>query len=382
MNETLSRTTALAAVIAKTADETERARQVPAALIDQLAAAGCLRMMVPVRHGGDGLPLPDALRVLEELARADGSTGWLVGQITLAQLVFACFPERAQQEVYAGGPDVLGAGAVAPKGRASATGDGWKVTGQWPYVTGCPQASWVYLNCVVLDGRTPRVLPDGTPQTRIVLVPAADLTIQDTWHVLGLRGTASHDVRAGALDCPGWRSFSLRGDEPGDRRAIFSIAQAGLLIAAVGLGIAQGALDEIAQLAADGRRRAFSRTPLGASQVFQDRLGDAYVTLRAARALLHQEAATAWAIVSAGRAAEPLDRACLRAAAARVTGFATAAVDTAHALAGGASAYESSPLQRRLRDIHTATQHFVNGRDFYATVGALLAGEQVDPNTF
>ena len=75
----------------------------------------------------------------------------------------------------------------------------------------------------------------------------------------------------------------------------------------------------------------------------------------------------------------PLARARLRATAAKVSALTTSVVDTAHSLAGGTAAYEKSPLARRLRDMHTSTQHFVNGRDYYAAVGALLAAADVDP---
>jgi alkylation response protein AidB-like acyl-CoA dehydrogenase len=372
----------LAPMLSSRADEIERNRQVPNEVIARLTEAGFLRMLAPHRHGGDELPLETVLQVIEGLARADGSTGWLMGQVGLAQLLFACFPEAAQEEIYAEGPDVYGAGAVAPKGRAAHSADGWRVNGQWPFATGIPHARWVYLNCLVVDGRTPQVAPGGVPLTRMVLVPATDLSVEDTWHVMGLRGTASHDVRAAAVLCPGHRGFTLSGDGPDVQRAIFSIALAGLLIAAVGLGVAQGALDEVAELAATGRRRAFGRAAMSDSPVFQDRLGEAHMRLRAARALLAQEARDAWAVVISGGTAAPLDRACLRATAAQVTALAADAVHAAHALAGGTAVYERSPLQRRLRDIHTATQHFVNGRDFYATVGALLAGAEVPPSSF
>lgn len=382
MNATESRIAELLPSISKRADEVESGRRLPDDLLDILAGAGCFRLLVPTRHGGDGGSLTDALRVIEELARADGSTAWLVGQVGLADLVFSCFPMAAQEEIYADGPDVVGAGAVAPKGRTTREGDEWRVNGQWPFVTGCDSARWIYLNCVVLDGRTPQMLPNGAPLTRITLFPAAEVEILDTWHVLGLRGTASHDVRVTQRACPDRRGFSLVGDGPDVHRAIFSIAQAGLLIAAVDLGIARGAVDEVAQLAASGKRRSFSSRSLGQSAVFQDRLGEAYMMLRAARALLHRESDAAWSTARAGEVASPLDRACLRATAAQVTALACRAVDTAHALAGGVAVYETSPLQRRLRDLHTATQHFVNGREFYSTVGAILAGEPVDTTMF
>ncbi|MET8087594.1 acyl-CoA dehydrogenase family protein [Micromonospora sp. NPDC005237] len=383
MTSTLPRVDGLLPALAERAAEIDRAGRVPEDVLAELSAAGCLRMLVPAAYGGTDLPLGEALRVIEQLSTADASTGWLIGQVGLAHLLFACFPEAARDEIYAHGPDVLGAGAVAPKGRAAPDGaGGWRVNGQWPFVTGSPQASWIYLNCIVLDGRTPRTLPNGAPLTRMVLFPASELEQVDTWQVLGLRGTASQDVRAASRICPEHRGFSLVGDGDDVRRTVFRIAQAGLLIAAVDLGIAQGAVHDAAAHAAAGRRRTFSTRSLADSPVFHDRLGEAHVALRAARALLHREAATAWETARRGEVLSALDRACLRATATQVTATALQAVQTAYALAGASTVFDSSPLQRRLRDINTATQHFVNSRDSYATVGGLLAGADVDTTMF
>ncbi|MEV4824418.1 acyl-CoA dehydrogenase family protein [Micromonospora sp. NPDC049274] len=383
MTSTLPRVDGLLPALAERAAEIDRAGRVPEDVLAELSAAGCLRMLVPAAYGGADLPLRDALRVIEQLSTVDASTGWLIGQVGLAHLLFACFPDAARDEIYAHGPDVLGAGAVAPKGRAAPDGaGGWRVSGQWPFVTGSPQASWIYLNCIVLDGRTPRTLPNGAPLTRMVLFPAGELEPVDTWQVLGLRGTASQDVRAAGRTCPEHRGFSLVGDGDDVRRTVFRIAQAGLLIAAVDLGIAQGAVHDAAAHAAAGRRRTFSTRSLADSPVFHDRLGEAHVALRAARALLHREAAGAWETARRGEVLSALDRACLRATATQVTATALQAVQTAYALAGASTVFDSSPLQRRLRDINTATQHFVNSRDSYATVGALLSDADVDTTMF
>jgi alkylation response protein AidB-like acyl-CoA dehydrogenase len=112
--------------------------------------------------------------------------------------------------------------------------------------------------------------------------------------------------------------------------------------------------------------------------VFQDRLGEADALLRAARALLHIEGDAAWARVRGGVEFSTLDRARLRATGAQVASMVTHVVDVAYAAGGGSAVYLSSPLQRRLRDIHTLTQHAAIGRDFFGIVGAILAGEPVD----
>ncbi|GAA3734209.1 flavin-dependent monooxygenase [Salinactinospora qingdaonensis] len=360
--------------------EIDEARRIPDDLFDSLVAAGYCRMLVPRRHGGPELGLPAALRVIEALARADGSVGWTVGQVQLAHLIFACLPETAQRTIYAHGPDTTGAGAVAPKGRATPQEDGhWRVTGQWPFITGCEASSWVYLNTMVFDGRSLRTTPEGQPETRMVVVPTKQMEILDTWSVMGLRGTGSHDGRLSGHSCAEDHTFTLRPGEPGSDRAIHRIAQSGLIIAASAIGIAQGALDEIVTLATGGKRPAFGSRRLAESPLFHDRLGEAAATVRAARALLHTESEAAWTVD--GAEAAPLDHAALRASAARAVALAVTATDTAHNLGGGSAVYDHSPLQRRLRDIHTASQHFVAGRDMYAALGAVLAEVETKPGT-
>ncbi|WP_027659510.1 acyl-CoA dehydrogenase family protein [Salinispora fenicalii] len=371
VSPTLVRVRELATQVTKRAEEIEQQRGLPDDLVDDLRDAGCFRMFAPASHGGDQLELPDVLAVLEELARADAATAWTVGQVALSHLIVRCGPSEAVEDVFADGPDTLVAGAVAPKGRARQTDTGWRVTGQWPFVTGCPRASWFYLSCVVVTGRSVSVGEDGVPATRILYVPARDIRVMDTWRVLGLRGTASHDVAVEKARVPAHRAVVAESEQGGE--AVHRIAESSLIIGSVAVGLADGALADLVQVAAGGKRPALSARRLASAPVFQDRLGEAQTVLRAARALLYAEAAEAQA--SAGTSTA-LHRARLRATAAQVTSLAGQVVDTAHKLAGGTAIYEASPLQRRLRDLHTATQHFVAGRDSYATLGALAVGAE------
>ena len=368
MNPTLSRVRELASRVTKHAEEIEQRRGLPDDLVDDLRAAGCFRMFAPASHGGDQLDLSDVLAVLEELARADAATSWTVGQVALSHLIVRCGPAAALDEVFADGADTLVAGAVAPKGRARTGDDGWRVTGRWPFVTGCPRAAWFYLNCVLVSGRSVPVGPDGAPATRILFVPARDVRVLDTWQVLGLRGTASHDVTVDDARVPEHLAVS-----PQDGDAAHRIAQSSLIIGAVAVGLAGGALTDLVRLAADGKRPALSARRLADSPVFLDRLGEAQTMHRAARALLYAEAAEATAAPDAG---SPGGRARLRAAAAQVTGLCAQVVDATYTLAGGTGVYDTSSLQRRMRDMRTATQHFVAGRDSYATLGALVVDEE------
>jgi alkylation response protein AidB-like acyl-CoA dehydrogenase len=358
--------------IARQAEDIEKHRRVPGALLDDLRRIGCLRLLVPAEYEGAGLPLPEALRVVEALARADGSTAWVVGQVGLADLVVDCFPRSTISEFYAGGPDVIGAGAVAPKGRLMAVGDEYRVSGRWPFVTGCQQASWIYVNGVVVADRKVQMTKDGTPRTRLALVPRDQARIHDTWNVMGLCGTASHDIEVCDLICAAVYTTGLDATGAEAERITARIAQGALIIAAVVVGIARGALDDICTLARGGKRPAFSLSKLADSPLFRDRLGEAYMQVAAAASLLYDMAAQSERGLDCQEPMSALERAQLRATPARVAELAGRAVETAYNLGGGSVVYQTSPLQRRLRDMKTACQHFVCERQFYSALGSEL----------
>jgi alkylation response protein AidB-like acyl-CoA dehydrogenase len=378
MSTTLARARDLLPLVAKRAGEAERSGSLCPEVLDALTDAGCLRMAAPARYGGDDLAMPEILRVVETLAEADASVGWALGQAVIAQLIFAHFPAGTVAEIYAAGPDVLGAGAVAPKGRARRRADGWVVSGRWPFVTGCRHASWIYLQCLVVDDDGVRTTDEGLPELRLVVVPAAEVRVIETWRGLGLAATGSHDVQLSRVSCPPERScsFAATPQVPSTVSRIPARDQGGLVVAATACGIASAALDAVVALAVGGKRPAFSPNRLANSPLFQDRLGEARLTLDAARALLY-ERVTAADELAVGAAMTARERARLRATAPKVTDLATAVTTTAYALGGGSAVFDGSPLQRLLRDAHTATQHFSAGRDHYGAFGAALVGEEI-----
>jgi alkylation response protein AidB-like acyl-CoA dehydrogenase len=118
---------------------------------------------------------------------------------------------------------------------------------------------------------------------------------------------------------------------------------------------------------------------LGASVRVRERLGDAIMTLEAAKALLRREAVRASTLAAQAPLA-PLERARLRAAAVKAIEMSTLVTETVFTLGGSASVLIRAPLERRLRDVRTASQHPATGRDVYAPLGALLAGVQPAPS--
>jgi alkylation response protein AidB-like acyl-CoA dehydrogenase len=390
----------LAVLASKLRGDAERDRTLPAELVGELTAAGCFRMVTPHSHGGDELPLPDLIRVVATLSRADGAVGWAVGQAALAQVVFAYLPPPTFDTLYAGGPDVVGAGATAPKGRAMRAAEGgWRISGQWPFVTGCGHARWFFGQCVVVDDHpaveTAGEATPGPPPMRLAVLPMDRVTVVDSWHVLGLRGTGSNDVKVRRRVCPDEWTCSVVGARPALDRPVFRtplLEYGALLVAAAAVGIAWGAVDDVLALAGAGKRPAFSPTALADQPLFQDRAGEAYLAARSAEALLTAQATAAWA-----RASQPsppsrssqaspssqsspdvpvslVERAALRATAAEVATLARRAVDTAYQLGGGSSIYDSCGLQQRMRDLYTATQHAIASRQPYLVLGSALVG--------
>jgi alkylation response protein AidB-like acyl-CoA dehydrogenase len=291
-----------------------------------------------------------------------------------APVVFGLLPRATFDAVYAAGPDVIVAGAFNPTGVATPVDGGYRVRGRWAFASGCEHAHRFIAHCFVDDGRTPPL--------RMALLRPEEVAIEDTWHVSGLRGTGSHDFVVDDVVVPDEHTFSLVEPQhcvDGPLWRIPELTASTLMIAAVAVGIARGALGDIAALAA-GKVPAFTGSPLAANPLFQHGFGEAEARLRAAAAALTTEAGGAWAKATAATPV-PLaleDRARARATATWVTWTAAGVADWAYGAGGGTALHDTSPLQRRLRDVHAVTQHFALKPDTFTLAGAVLNGQDVD----
>jgi alkylation response protein AidB-like acyl-CoA dehydrogenase len=362
----------LAPTIAGRASEIEEARRLPADLLDELKRVGAFRLTGPASHGGLEADLPAALRIFEALAKADASVAWTVMLGGSGWRDLAGLPRATFDALFTEGPDVIVAGAINPTGSIEPVDDGYRVTGRWAFASGCEHAGWLFADCV--EG-----IVDGVPKLRMALLTPDEVVIEDTWHVSGLRGTGSHHFRVDGVVIPPERTFLLMEDAPCLDVPIVRIPPPTLYcgcLASVALGIAQGALDDIVTLATN-KVPLLAGAPLATSPSFQFDLATADAALRAARALVYETAASVWA--GGVESTEPTmaEEARIRAGAVWATDRAVSVVDTAYRAGGGSSLYASCPLQRRLRDIHALTQHFLVRRDTMTTAGAILAGNEV-----
>jgi indole-3-acetate monooxygenase len=183
-----------APVISARAGEIERKRHIPSDLVDTLKSIGVFRLCTPYSHGGLELDVPAVLEVITDLARIDGSVGWSAMIASGAALFASRLPRETYDRIYAAGSDVAIAGSAQPAGKAEAVPGGWRVSGRWPFASGCKHADWMVGFCVTTENGSPAAGTDGTPQVRGVILPAKYWQIEDTWHVAGLEGTGSHHI--------------------------------------------------------------------------------------------------------------------------------------------------------------------------------------------
>jgi alkylation response protein AidB-like acyl-CoA dehydrogenase len=352
------------ALVANRAATSDESGHLDPEVVAALAAAGINRLVLPVELGGYAASPRRSVEIVERLAAVDGSTAW-ASAIGFGTSLFAGYlPPDGAAEVFAD-PDQSNAAMFAPLAEVTHAGDGTRrLTGRWPFTSNCEQAAWIGL-----AARFP-----GEPAPRLVFAPASDVTIHQTWDVVGLRATASNDTSVTDLEVHRRRTCSF-ADRPWPEGPLWRVPLFVALLpslAAVSLGVARGALDEVNRQAIS--RRAQMRGSLLDDHLGMGDLGAVDALLHGARAGLLEVLDECWDLASAR---EPIDRALQARALLAVQHCSDVAVEvcaTAHRLGGGAAAYRTSPLLRALRDVETARQHAMFSHGLRSHVARTLAG--------
>ena len=371
----------LAPQLAARSAEIEQARRIPADIIDRLKRIGLFRTLLPRSHGGLELSVPEVLPMIETLAAADSSVGWVAMIGTGSQMFYMRAPRATFDEIFADGADVLVVGVGTPAGRAEPVHGGYRVSGRWPFASGCQNAQWIAGHFVVHKDGEP-VMSNGRPLMRAVALPTERWRIEETWLASGLTGTGSHHVVLDDIMVSEAESFDLlHGPScvPGPFGSPIT-PFLGSFHAAVATGIAAGAMADLAALAGSGRRQLFAAADLRDSPVFQHEFGRLGAGLRAAHALMQVEAEDHWRHATAGTLDDKADFAQSLQGSAWIHATCSDVVSGCYTLGGSAVVFNASPLQRRLRDIHAARQHVFAQERFYARAGAHALGfPPVDP---
>jgi 3-hydroxy-9,10-secoandrosta-1,3,5(10)-triene-9,17-dione monooxygenase len=356
----LERARALAPVLRDRAEETERLGRLPDATIRDLRDAGLLRALQPRRFGGDELPLSAFYQAQIEIAKACGSSGWVLGVLGIHNWMLAMYPEQAQRDVWEADADVLAATSFMPAGQVEPVDGGFRLSGLWGFASGCDACRWAMLGAIV--GKT----GDGLPDFRVFLVPDSDYSIVDDWQVAGLRGTGSKSIRVTDAFVPEHRILELidtaRGTEPGRKlhdallyrlpfASVFAYA-----IAVAAVGIAEGALEAFRERASK-RLLAYSRERQAELAPTQVRLGEAAGEIDCARMLLQRDVSEMERLVAADQAPTFEQRGRYRFDASYLVLLCKRAVERLMAASGGGALYDSNPLQRATRDLMAMSAH-------------------------
>jgi alkylation response protein AidB-like acyl-CoA dehydrogenase len=373
--EWVQRARALAPIVAQWRDAGDQERHLPHPVFEALRDAGLYALAVSRTLGGAEAEDETIVHVIEELSRHDGSVGWNVMIASHGAVIASYLPAQGLREVYRGGPSTVFAGSLAPQGAAIPVPGGFRLTGRWPFASGCHQADWMGGSSAVMEHGTPRLRPDGKPDIRMFFLPVGECEIVDTWHTAGLRGTGSHDWQAADRFVPEERSFPLLVDgslEPG-AFSFSNIVYAFPSVAAVALGIARDAIDSFKALALT-KTPALATSTLATQHTTHERVGRAEALLRAGRAFLYD---TVRALPHSPNWSEEVSdevRARVRLASAHAAQSAAEAVDLMCNTAGTTAIYASSRLERCFRDVHVATQHMAVAPSNIEMVGQYFLG--------
>jgi indole-3-acetate monooxygenase len=379
----VARARALQPLIANEADEIERTRRLTPKVTAALIENELYRALLPRTYGGHEVPLEIFMQMQEEIAKADASTAWCLGQCAVCAMTAAYLEPDAANEIFNTPPGILAWGAINHE--VKVVPGGYLANARWEFASGSRQASWLgaHVRIIEADG-TPRKKKDGSPEIRTILFPVTSATMYDVWDVIGLKGTGTDAYSVENLFIP--EKFAALRDDPdaviekGPLYKLTTNAVFSLGFAATSLGVARATLDAAIDLAR-------SKIPQGLSAMrennaVQGQIGRTEATLRAARAYLYSTAAEVWRDLERGEAVTEAHRIAIRIAATWTIHQSAAVVDTAYHMSGATAVFASNPFERRFRDMHAIAQQIQARDTHYEDAGkAILKSNLHKPPT-
>lgn len=357
----------------------EREATLSAATVAALRGAGILGMKLPIALGGSEADPVTQFEVIEAVAAINASAGWcsMVGATSLG-MPGAFLPDEGVARMFAGGRIPRGAIVVMPAGVADPVSGGYRLSGRWSFASGVRHAEWV--------AAASRVVSDEaqSPELRMMVLPAAEVTIHDNWQVAGLKGTGSCDITITERFVPACMTWNMLTAPPRRGGPLYRLGLPAFVAnehAAFALGVARRALDELVAMAV-ARKRGYApgAASLATRATVQRAIGLGEMRLRAARALAIELNEEAWQTVVAGRVPDGRLQSALRAIGTYCTEIATEVVTQSFRYAGGSAIYSGHVLQRCLRDVQVAAQHLIISETSYENLAQFMLGfDDADP---
>jgi hypothetical protein len=329
----------------------DESQEFPAEVVRKLSDLGFMGMTWPAEYGGAGLSDLESIIVIEELAKVDPSVALTVASHnSLCTGHIMMHGNDAQKRKYV--PDLasgrkLGAWALTESGSGSDSGgmktsaarqgNDWVLNGSKTFIT---QGS-VGSTYVIMALSDPSLGKRST-SAFIVEKGAPGFTVGKKENKLGMRASDTATLLFDGVVVPGENIIGNPGD--GFKQALSVLDGGRVGIAALSVGIAQGALDASLQYARE--RRQFGK-PLAEFQAIQWKLADMATEIQAAR-LLTQKAA--WMKMRG----EPFTRAASQ-AKYFASEVAVRATNEAVQIHGGYGFIKEYPVEKLYRDVKLMT---------------------------
>ncbi len=374
----------LGPVLRERSAETTQLRRLPDASWEDLIDTGILRALQPARWGGAEVHPNELFSAVIEIARAEGSTGWVTGIIGVHPWHTALFANRAQEEMWRDEPAAMNSSSYAPTGKAERVSGGYRLSGRWSFSSGCDHCQWI--NLAAISG-TVSVEGNEMPDLRSFLLPRKDYKIDDNWFVAGLSGTGSKDILVDGAFVPEYRSLSHWDDKLGielpgwelNTAPLYRLPWAVMFIsglASAALGASLGFLDTWTEISRT--RRAGFGGDARDDPYTQQIAAEAGYTINTSILRLHRDCEEMMEMAHAGEPFSLKQRARFRYNAARSAQLAGRAVESLWEVSSGRKSFLDHPLQRRYQDIKTMLGHAgLNPKVPGKFLGAMELGNQV-----
>ncbi len=353
-------------------DEIERLQRLPDELVRRANDAEFFRMYVKSSVGGPEFDPFSAYRVIEELARVDGSLGWIAMLSSTTSYLTAWLADDVVRAMRAVEGDLRLAGSSRPLGTAHTVPGGYRFSGRWDFGSGIEHATWVMAMCKIVDG-------EHAGTMRAMFVRPGDVQIHRVWDVLGMRGSGSHDFSATDVFVSSAYTASFGGPLDGapllyHPRLMRVVAQAPT--AAINVGVALGLLDAFSTLAKQAASTG-SPTVLRERRAVQAAYAQASGIVESARAFLLDSMAEAWVTMVDGHA-DPGDAiARTRLSFVHAAREAMRVSELLFTAAGTSGIFRSAGIERRVRDLHVARLFKAYDDSIVESAGRVLLG--LDP---
>lgn len=360
------------------AGPSEKNRTLTEPLVQALWDSGLMQFMNPREAGGHEPGFAELIDTWVELARQDGSLGW----IGIANFPSACFaaaylPDEGFRDVFTANDNkVTMGGQFFPNGTGEKVEGGYKVTGAWQFGSGTGHAEYVAAGFLPMENGEMVMADEAMPQMMVAVVPRDQVKFTDGWHVQGLKGTGSYDYELQDVFVPESHTYPLFTREPqrgGTTYKLGVLPLTGCGHAAWALGVARSMLDDVRELAMNKVRMGESSS-IAHRLTFQRGIAHHEAMWRAAYAGVVDSFTGVESRVGAGEELTPHMRADLRIAANFATDASREIVEWAHLSAGTTAIREGSRLERAFRDMYTGTQHAFISENVYVEAGKLMLG--------